>query len=847
MTGRPAAGTVPGMGNLFFDVVTLTADGVRTPDGLPRTFAELGIGAGQPLGLYARELTVQGVPTGRTLTLVADRLVPSVPLHVGGTGTPPRIEVWAQHVDGALSVRSAGVRGPVGAAGPAGSPAVWGWEVITPVDDGGPVVKPVREKVLRTPAGKGGPGGPGGPGGAGGTVRISYVTATVPPGAEAPGGGGGPGGPGGPGGAGHGFPAGPRGVAGSTGPAGPAGTATVTAIPAPDFWTRHAGASAGASLVWGAHRLKVAEYHYRRGTADQLALARLHLGLLVDRAGVDSVRPRARRLLQQLFEGTTYAGLPRDVDVSPDVGFVGQDNAALYQTALQLLGQAQTIAGTVVVQEAFAGTLRVAAAQGANTLVAAKARIDEAGEHLSTAVSGTDVAQGRVTALDARITELQKAISDENASGSDTFGMMLKVVAVGAAIAGVATGVGAGIGAVVALGSGFAALSKTAGEAKTMYELVTDVKKKLDSKDMSGFTTSINDIGNVGKSIFHLGKIVGELSDIGTNHPSPKLRDLAQVQRERILLLKEVALHRQMEKEAQLGVVASTAERDAVAANITLNTGFAATLDRETQLGTDPVLRSLITSVRQLLDLLSIRLFRTVRAKEIYLGLDPVEVVRHDLGHLHPDREQLLRPVDQVREITQLVPAGAATIIEWSSLVDQMEAGGDLSLTPVPFWFGTEDAAHLEAFRSTRRFAFRIPIEDLLEENGSQIYEAKFDGVTIVLHGATMPGSGQSVRLKLLGRWSFRRRPDLLNPSGLVVEQALPPREVHLSARRLDKAVEAVEAAPLNPRAPPRVLRPLAGWPPKPVPARGVTPVPARGWTAYGYGGGVTAVGARLI
>ena len=316
---------------------------------------------------------------------------------------------------------------------------------------------------------------------------------------------------------------------------------------------------------------------------------------------------------------------PRDVDVTPDIVFAAQDIDRLHEAARDLLNMAASIAGTAILREDFAGSMRLAARHGANSLIAAKARIDEADEHLRTAVSATDLTQGRAKAIDAKIADISRAISEEDndASSLDIF---KKVVGFTVAVGGVVAGVATGVGAVAALGAGFAALSQTAGSAKTMFDLVSDVKDRLDRKDMSGFKTSFNDLNNTGKSIFHLGKMIDELSNIGASHPSPRLRELALANREKALMLKEVALHRQMEKEAQLGRTASVAERDAVQANIMLSNDFANKLSNDVTVQSVPVLRTLLS--------------------------------------------------------------------------------------------------------------FEVPIEDLFQENGSQIYEAKFDAATVILHGA---------------------------------------------------------------------------------------------------------------
>lgn len=890
------------MTELFLDVAVLRTDGVAGPGGAFRTFAQLGLAAGDRLELHARELTVESAPFGRDLLLVADTLIPKVPLHYTDTGFLTRVEVWAQHIAGALSISSRGRTGGPGAAGPRGTAAEWHWETITPdPSDGGPVVKPKREKVLDKPAGRGGRGGPGGLGGPGGTVRIRYATATAGPLAAATGGAGGPGGPGGPGGAGNGFPNGAPGAVGPAGPVGPAGQASVQAIPTADFWKAYAAQAGTTPARWADYRLTVAEYHFRRGDLPDLATARSHLALLVDRPGAGAAQARARKLTQRLWEGTTFLGLPRDLDVTPDVIFAAELNLPLFQTAQSLLIQAQGVANTAVLQGSFAQTARLSADQAKNSAVAAGDRIKVAEAHLGNAMTSTDIAQGRVAALDARIAEIQAEIKKLSEQPEPSFfEVVTKVVTIGAAIASVATGVGAGIGAAVAIGQGFATLSKTASDAKTLVDLVHDVKEKLKDPELKGFIKGFDDLGKAGKSIFHLGKIIGELESVAAGAPHPLLRELATAQRERVLVLKEVILHRQLEKEAQLGIDAGKSEQSAVSANAALADQLADRLEAGIATETDPVLRSLLASVRQLLDVLAAAMFRTQRAREIYLGKDLTEVVRYDLGHLHPDQDKLLSLPSRVAAIQNNVSNRSVDIVSWSSLVDSMDDAGALSQTSMPFTFSTDDPAHLEAFRTGRQLAFEIPVQDLFAEDGSQVYEAKFDGVTFVLHGATLGGATLgTVTLRKLGRSALRRRPDPRNPDGLVVEHTMRYKAVGLEARQLEKAVQAVLVPPSNPRSQPpsalwgrgiagdwvltdekdldltgltrvevsfgtqalatsgagrggqrggqRRLRPLLGWPNKPVPARGPTPIAARGWSTYGYGGGVAAVGAALI
>ena len=860
------------MTNLYFDSVTLFADRLRIRDGLEKTFEDLGLAAGQTLNVFARELTVQGAPADRNINLAADMLIVSnsAAFHFAHTGPQkapfPDVSIWAQNIAGSLSVVCAGRKGETGPKGAPGTPAVVSIDAE---------IKPPK-RILEVPAGPGGRGGPGKQGGPGGTAFVSYMQASQTPQASAPGGQGGDGGPGGPGGDGNGFKNGPTGPVGPRGPAGAPGTATVRSHPDTiTFWNKwKAGSQGDRAQEWANFRLRVAEYHYRLGTPEALATARIHLEVLLDRPGAN--RARVEHLLQQLREHVTFGGMPRDLDVTPDVAFVAQDNNDLYQAAQLVLSNAQSIAGTSEVKATFAQFMRATAQQGENNFQAAGLRVDEAKQGRTLAATATDVARGRVKNLEVRIGELKKAIEAAQA-GPGTLGTVFQIVELGIAVGQVAIGVGTGVGAIADVARGFGQLQNAQEKAMSTFEIVKSIKDKLKDPSMKAFKTGLKDLQDAGKSIYHLGELISELDGIKSNHPDEKVRELAAAQRERLLLEREVGLNIQRETEAELGFKAAVGEQNAIRENINLSLGFAEQMEKTGKAETDPVLRALLTSVRQLLDALSIRAFRTLRAREIYLALDPTEVVRHDLGHLHPDREAMLKPTQLVKEITVPVSARALQIIQWSSLVDEMNSTGSFSRSPVPFWFISRDAAALAQFRDTGRFGFYVPIEDLFQENGSQIYEAKLDSVTVILHGAKIKqGSGQSIKLRQLGRWSVRRR------DGIVKDFTLPPREIHLNCRQENGFVEAVLAPPANPRAEPpfslwgrgvagdweladeggidmtgvtalevgfmtqalahttvqargdsrRELRPIPGWPPAPVQPR--PRLPWSGWQPIG-------------
>ena len=81
----------------------------------------------------------------------------------------------------------------------------------------------------------------------------------------------------------------------------------------------------------------------------------------------------------------------------------------------------------------------------------------------------------------------------------------------------------------------------------------------------------------------------------------------------------------------------------------------------------------------------------------------------------------------------------------------------------------------VQALRTSRRVGFYVPVEDLFEEDGAQLFEAKFDGVTVVLKGAKLPanlgGDDQAAPARTLGGAAPARRP---KPQRHRQEFALP-------------------------------------------------------------------------
>lgn len=905
------------MALLFFDVVSLAADGIHVAANGNRksTFAQLGIAPGEDLILHAREISMLGAPDDRRLTLVTDRLVctnaaalqfPNPGLRAARAAS---VDIWAQRIDGALTIKTHGRKGVAGAKGAKGTPAeftvVRVVEPGTPGDEGGPFQKPtVRfEKRLTKAAGNGKQGRQGAQGEAGPPISVNYVTASAAPTGVAQGGDGGDGGPGGaPGSGGQEFPDGQPGTQGLSGPLGLAGPVSIRQRSSADsLWAAYLSLQRDTVVAWSRHQLAVAEHHYRTGTLTGIETAKGLLGIVATRpqpyGSLEQVR--AGRLLQQIFEHATYLGLPRELDVVPDVAFEASDNDEILDAVRDFLTAATSVANTQAVERRFEETMRFAATQAANALAAADERIGEAGAHLDAAMTATDVARARAENIKTTIDELQKAIEKESADPS-WITTAFKIAGVGMAMIGVVAGIATGAGAIVAVAGGVAAVKGIADAATDTFEAIDEIKAEIKEGDLSKFVEGIDDLGKAGKSLISIPKIVEDLQSLQAKHPADKIREMARLQREHVLLLTEIGLHQQMEKVSQLGKSAATLERGTLDANIRDANRLADQI-RGGAAARDEVLRRFLETCRQLLDMLGVRVFRTIRAREIYLAKDAVAVIRHDVGRLHPDLLKVLSPADQVEAVLDQVGSLTRDVISWSSIVGEMSQFGSLSHTPAPFVFVTTDVDHLSSLESEQpTLAFEVDIDDIAELNGSQIYEARFDRIEVTFHGARIDDGNttDAILLRSFGHWSMRRRPTSEEPQGAVKLFALPDREVQLTGRQEGNVVRATYEESINsdaippdsiwgrgiaanwqlvndggvdfggvtkvevafiaralsgqapngaPRSGTLLLKPLAGGLPDVAVSRPPTPIPPRVPRRASYPGSVTAVGARLL
>ena len=466
-----------------------------------------------------------------------------------------------------------------------------------------------------------------------------------------------------------GFPAGPEGDEGTEGPDGLDGPSSVTQLSTSDeLWSVWAQSQSqqGLPSAWAAHRLAVAEHLARRAQPKDLSRARELLDDLTSRPGNAGVLERAQDLLTQLFEHVIYPGIPRDIDIAPNVDFVGQKNESLLNVALSLLNIGTTIAGDRELHEDLEQMVRDTADQARRAEKMAAARGEQAEQALRVAMSSTDVARGRVTNLMAKSIELQKAMHEIRQQDQSISAQIDQIVALGQAVVGAATMVDA----VAAIGQGYVSLQAVADGSSGLFDLVGDVQSHLAENSMGKFKRSFKDLHDGAKSIIDVGAMAFELGKYAANKAlDPLVRELAAVNRERVLLEYEVAVHVQMEKEDQLGVDAAVAEQSACTDNADDADKLADAIARN-EVDADMALIGILAALRPLLDVLSVRLFLTLRAREIYLVQDPIRPVPCLLGQVHPDRRRLLTPGQQLAEIRGPIIAGAQQVTSghrWSA------------------------------------------------------------------------------------------------------------------------------------------------------------------------------------
>ena len=218
---------------------------------------------------------------------------------------------------------------------------------------------------------------------------------------------------------------------------------------------------------------------------------------------------------------------------------------------------------------------------------------------------------------------MRTLIGDADEAENGPMGMFNKIVNTGLAVGRTAFAVTTGVGAFAEVARGFATIQDVAAGSLPIGEVIDEVKAELNERGQNKLVENLDDVGKAGKSLFDLGKLTFELAGITAQHPDPRIQQVAELQREQLLLHKDVALHKQMEKEAQLGIGATTAERTAINQNIAVSNKVATDLDNKVELDQATVLEPLIASARHVLDVLGVHVFATIRAKEIYLALDP--------------------------------------------------------------------------------------------------------------------------------------------------------------------------------------------------------------------------------
>jgi hypothetical protein len=173
-----------------------------------------------------------------------------------------------------------------------------------------------------------------------------------------------------------------------------------------------------------------------------------------------------------------------------------------------------------------------------------------------------------------------------------------------------------------------------------------------------------------------------------------------------------------------------------------------------------------MSAARLLADLLADRLFLTLRAREIFLGLDPVELAPYDMARILPDREGLLQRskngISQiVSECSLSLTSKAAKVITWSNVYEEMVGVSGFSFTPVTVNFYTQEPEALASLRTAVDEDSALTFEIGFDHLDANTYEARFESATVTLDGAkfTQGTMGKSVRLWHTGIYSLHGVP----------------------------------------------------------------------------------------
>jgi hypothetical protein len=711
----------------------------------------------------------------------------------GGPGSPaPAVTIYCRRSINANILATGGIGAPGGAGGTGGH-GVDGFTIpdqTVEVDDtpndlsnfSGHEEFIPGGTVDGTPGGNGGAGGNGGPGGNGGIIKFTSIVDDTTPTFDVRGGVGGPGGPGGaPGVDGRLSPSEAiEGPFGETGDFGAEGQAIQTNVTEAEYIAGLRGVldmeDISYANYWAPFRIAVGNYFYHRYNPSplldrdkfsQLAAIEFARALELQPDNVNALRLQAQLVgVRQdvgtddfiwLGGGNNALGLPRDLDVQPDVQTYLNAFVQFSDVAVNFLSMAINALDASVALKNLKELANLHSQQATLASENLSADVDIA---ISEKRLAGDESKRVQQLLDQTTADIQAALAEMQQSRVNILGVVVTVAEVAAAVVAVVAAVPTAGASIVPLVAGVVALSSTAIQhagpiADKVFEgkdlsngndpdvkAVKDAYKKVD-KDAEA-------VIKAGKSIVNFVQVIQKLTAATTPDNS---KHMALVRRG-VDLAYQLLLARNKAILAQQRVDAAQAKQ-AGAAAIAVE---ADRLVKEIDGDAEPLRRTALTTigvVQSKADALLGMAFRAQRSVEIYT-LEAVEQnLLLDAGLLHPDdtqryvEKEIMEP-----ELVSLLHQSWLQLLEPIGIqqryINYFDRPHDLDVLRLSF---TAHDSQFGELLNTRRLRFRVEANDIPVGR----HDAKVTGVRLALVGATHPDNEVSSDVRHGAKYEQRR------------------------------------------------------------------------------------------
>jgi hypothetical protein len=174
----------------------------------------------------------------------------------------------------------------------------------------------------------------------------------------------------------------------------------------------------------------------------------------------------------------------------------------------------------------------------------------------------------------------------------------------------------------------------------------------------------------------------------------------------------------------------------------------------------------LIRSARRVIDMVMDDVFLAQRAREIY-QLEVVPGLRFDFGHLHPDLDYTLPPIERATATLDALSGFAIQVLSWNQIYQQLNSAQiGFDVIHPELSVSITDPAALQAFANGASLEFRIGLADMPEG----MFELKVGAMSMSMVGASTTQSA-NVWITHSGDWQTHRRTD-----GSVASMHLLPR-----------------------------------------------------------------------